>query len=155
MINPSSVGSEARVRRVAGFTLIEVMIVVVIVAILLSVALPGYQESMRKGRRADAKAALMDVANRQERLMLDRSTYTIEMADLGFGTAPNPTMISQEGHYGITAAPCAGGTIATCYVLTATAIENGAQDGDARCLTFVLASTGAKTATGSTPTECW
>ena len=51
---------------VRGFTLVELMIVIVIVAILLAVALPSYQNSVQKGRRADAKAALLDVANRQE-----------------------------------------------------------------------------------------
>ena len=44
-----------------GFTLVELMIVIVIVAILLAVALPSYQNSVQKGRRADAKSALLDV----------------------------------------------------------------------------------------------
>ncbi len=81
---------------VHGFTLIELVIVIVIVGILMAVALPGYQESMRKGRRADAKAGLMDAVNRQERFMLDRSAYTRDMDELGFGADP---MISEEGHY--------------------------------------------------------
>ena len=42
-----------------GFTLIEVMIVVVIVGVLLAIAVPGYQSSMEKGRRSDAKSALL------------------------------------------------------------------------------------------------
>ena len=48
----------------SGFTLIELVIVIVIVSILMAVALPGFQDAMRKGRRADAKEGLMDAANR-------------------------------------------------------------------------------------------
>ena len=142
-------------RRPAGFTLIEVLIVVVIVGILLSVALPGYQESMRKGRRADAKAALMDVANKQERLMLDRSRYTADMTELGFAADP---MISEEGHYSVdrvVSGTCPVASL-TCYALQATPVAGGAQAGDTRCAAFTLDSTGEKGATGTAPAgECW
>ena len=152
MAIPVTVRNRQRERRSAGFTLIELVIAVIIAGILTSIALPAYQDSMRKGRRADAKAGLMTAANRQESLMLDRKTYTTNMTVLGFTENP---MISEKGHYSIAAAACAGGTIATCYVLTATPVAGGAQDGDARCTTIKLDSTGAKTATGSANTQCW
>ncbi|WP_198171766.1 type IV pilin protein [Pseudohalioglobus lutimaris] len=136
----------------AGFTLMEVMIVVVIVGILLAVALPSYNSSLEKGRRADAKAALLDASNRQEQFMLDRSTYTLNMTELGFGADP---MVSEEGHYTVDAAACAAGTIQRCYVLTATPVAGGAQANDTRCTTLILDSTGAKTATGSDLNNCW
>ena len=139
-------------KSIVGFTLIEVMIVVLIVGILLTVALPSYQESLRKGRRADAKAGLLDVANRQERLILDRSTYTLDMTDLGFAADP---MISEEDYYSIDAVACAAQTIATCYVLTATPRSGFAQASDSRCTSFILDSTGAKTATGAQADQCW
>jgi type IV pilus assembly protein PilE len=140
--------------RQKGFTLIEVMIVVVIVGILLMVALPAYQSSLQKGRRADGMAALMDAAGRQERFMLDRSTYTIDMEDLGYETDP---YISIEGHYSITAAVCddVGATIANCYKLTAVPAAGSVQLKDTRCTSFVLNSNGTKTATGSIASECW
>ena len=100
-----------------GFTLVELMIVIVIVAILLAVALPSYQNSVQKGRRADAKSTLLDVANRQEGYMLDRGTYSLELTDLGFNQNP---YTSEEGHYSVAATVCSGGSIARCYVLTAT-----------------------------------
>lgn len=135
-----------------GFTLIEIMIVVAIVAILVGIAVPSYQSSIQKGLRSDAKAALLDAANRQESLMLDRNTYTLDMEVLGF---PDDPMITEEEHYSVDAAACADGTIATCYVLTATPQGSSPQAKDLRCTSFVLDSNGARSATGTTDDECW
>ena len=137
---------------VRGFTLVELMIVIVIVAILLAVALPSYQNSVQKGRRADAKSALLDAANRQEGLMLDRGTYSLNMMDLGFDQSP---YVSEEEHYSITATVCSGGSIDRCYVLTATPQSESPQVDDTRCTSFILNSNGSKTATGSDPSGCW
>ena len=135
-----------------GFTLVELMIVIVIVAILLAVALPSYQNSVQKGRRADAKSALLDVANRQEGYMLDRGTYSLELTDLGFNQNP---YTSEEGHYSVAATVCSGGSIARCYVLTATPRSDSPQVDDTRCTSFILHSNGSKTAEGSDQLNCW
>lgn len=137
-----------------GFTLIELLIVVVIIGILLMVALPSYQASLQKGRRADGMAALMDAAGRQEKYMLDRSTYTDNMQDLGYDANP---YISPEEHYSITAEVCddVGATINVCYKLTAVPAAGSVQQKDTRCTSFVLNSNGTKTATGSIASECW
>lgn len=159
---PVSLSRMGQGRRQLGFTLIEVIIVVVIVGILTAIALPGYQETMRKGRRADGKSALMDAANRQERLMLDRSRYTNNMIELGYGTDP---MISEEGWYSIdryATTDCPLATTGTppanitCYALRATPVAGEAQAGDTRCTTLTLDNTGAKSSTGTLPPEeCW
>jgi type IV pilus assembly protein PilE len=135
-----------------GFTLVELMIVIAIVAILLAVALPSYQDSVEKGRRADATSALLDAANRQERNMLDRGTYSLDMTALGF--AQNP-YISEKEHYSIASTVCSGGSISRCYVLTATPQSSSPQVDDTRCTSFILHSNGSKTATGSDELNCW
>lgn len=159
-----SVSAWGKASRAAGFTLIELVIVIVIVGILASIALPAYQDSLRKGRRADAKAGLMDAANRMERYMLDRSKYTKDMRELGFGADP---MLSEEGYYNIdvdetataTVAACGTTTLATalntCYVLKATPVAGGIQAEDTKCTSFTLRSTGAKSATGPSGDDCW
>jgi type IV pilus assembly protein PilE len=138
--------------RTAGFTLMEVMIVIVILGVLMAIGLPSYQESLRKGRRSEAMAGLMDVANRQEQLMLDRSRYTADLTQLGYADP----FITQEGHYAIVAAACDSGVIATCYKLTATPQSTSPQIKDTKCGSFILDSKGAKTVTGPLPADqCW
>lgn len=74
-------------RPAGGFTLIEVMITVAVVAILAAIAYPSYLDYMRRGKRATAQTALMDLAARQQSYLLDRRVYTATLPDLGF-TAP-------------------------------------------------------------------
>src|SRR5688572_18201148 len=68
--------------RSRGFTLIEVMIAVAIVALLTAVALPSYQEQMRKSRRAEAKSALMKTIQLQERNYTASGTYRTDLGPL-------------------------------------------------------------------------
>lgn len=63
------------IRRMRGFTLIEVMIVAAVIAILAAVAYPAYTDQIRKGKRADARAALMNLLQQQERHMTQRNVY--------------------------------------------------------------------------------
>ncbi|MCP5189061.1 MAG: type IV pilin protein [Pseudomonadales bacterium] len=151
---PANFVERGRRRAGAGFTLIEVMIVIVVVSILVAIALPSYESSMQKGRRTDAKSALLDVAGKQEQYMLDRGTYTNDMTDLGFAADP---MVSEEQHYTLDATDCNGGTadLDRCYLITATPRAGSPQVDDARCTSFKLDSNGLKTATGSDIDSCW
>ena len=62
--------------RVKGFTLIELMIVIVIVGILAMIAIPSYQNSVKKSKRADAESALLTLANAMERYYTTNGAYT-------------------------------------------------------------------------------
>lgn len=70
-------------KKVAGFTLIELMVVVAVAGILAAIAYPSYMDSVRKARRADAKAALSNAAQALERYYTEKNTYL--NASLGEG----------------------------------------------------------------------
>ena len=85
--------------RCGGFTLIELMIVVVVVAILSAVAFPSYVEAVRKSRRSEAKTALLDLAARQERYFTTHNAYAETPPFLGYAGSEFPV----EGRSGTTA----------------------------------------------------
>ena len=134
----------------SGFTLIELMIVVAIVAILAAVVYPSYQSAVTKTKRAEARAALMQVMQSQERYYSQNNSY------LAFSTGtPNGFKVySGDGSsspYSIAGAACTDDTIQNCIQLTATPLSPFA---DAKCGNLQLTSTGVKSATG-TATDCW
>lgn len=67
-----------------GFTLIELVIVMAIVAILAAIAFPSYQEYIRKGHRAAAQSEMMDIANRQQQFFLANRSYAESTDALGY-----------------------------------------------------------------------
>lgn len=112
-----------------GITLIELMIVVAIVGLLASIAYPAYQDQMRKTRRSDGQAKLLEIMNAQERFFTNYGTYVTtitgsEPTGLGFASTS-----SDEGFYTISAAACGGG-LSQCVVLTATAGSAQSSDGN-------------------------
>mgnify|MGYP003589615815 CR=1 FL=1 len=134
-----------------GFTLIEVMIVVAIVAVLSAIALPSYQEYIRRGHRAEARAALLQAAQWLERAATATGTYPL--------TASFPTTLTtmQSGRYTVAvASPPASAASGAAFTLTAT--PAGGQVGD-KCGNYTLTHSGvrgaASAASGALVTECW
>ncbi len=71
-----------RVSQASGFTLIELVVVISIVALLAAIAVPSYLAQMKKGRRADAESVLMDIAQRQQQYLLDARGYAPDLNTL-------------------------------------------------------------------------
>ncbi len=135
-----------------GFSLVELLIVIAIVAILAAIVYPSYTDSVRKTKRSDAQVALSRAATFQEREYSENNAYSTTMADLGGAT-------SDEGYYTISASiptSCAP----SCYLLSATPATGGAQTADTECWTMTLDHTGRKASANKAGTAnpagtCW
>lgn len=141
------------VNHLSGFTLIEVMIVVAIVAILASVALPSYQEHVRKSRRVDAKETLTRMAALQERYFFQNSAYVVLQADIDrLGGALSP-----EGWYQIALTSPQDGD--NDFLITATPAPGSPQAADDECKSFsidqALRQTALDDADVDNAAECW
>jgi type IV pilus assembly protein PilE len=145
-----------------GFTLIELMIVVAVIAILASIAYPSYRDSILKGRRASARAALAELLQQQERYMTQQNTY------LSFTNATGTTVPATASttfkvysgdsggnpDYWLSATTCTVGAITDCVVVVATPVQS-----DPEVDVLSISSTGAKACTGTAsstnPKLCW
>ncbi len=150
-----------------GFTLIELMITVAILAILASIAYPSYVEQVRKSKRTDAKTALYKIAQQQEEYFIQNMSYAADLATLHNNPGVN-TIDSPEQQYDITisaVAPAgcdsvigAGLTACVAYTATATAKVGTGQRGDKACRTLSLDNLSRETSTndsGVATNVCW
>ena len=133
-----------------GFTLIEVMVVAMIVAILASLAYPSYREVVRKARRSEGRAALLQLMQQQERYYMSHTRYLAFSADATDAEAKKFKWHSGESAaasaYEISGVACAGETLQDCIQLIAapgTGKVNSAFD-DPQCGALMLSSAGAK-----------
>src|SRR4030088_432992 len=98
-------GLSFRAARAKGFTLIELMITVVVIAILAAVALPAFNSQIRKSRRPEARNALLDLSGRAERLYsannsyLNSTTLQLNPTDLGYQVTAFPFTSFGGGYY--------------------------------------------------------
>jgi type IV pilus assembly protein PilE len=157
-------------KRHAGFTLIELMIVVGVIAILAMIAYPSYNEYVKKARRSDAKAGLLSLQLAQEKYRASclqyatgthTTTYTCTGAISKLANGNHNLVLastsSPDGYYTLSISPPATDAEApTIYSLTATAA--GIQINDTNCKTLSIDQGGVKTSTNSSnaaSTGCW
>lgn len=132
--------------RTSGFTLIELLIVMVIASILAMIAVPSYQQSVIKSRRAEARVVINDTAQRLERCYTQFGAYDAD--DCAIDDAEE--IESQGGFYTLTVA------IPDAATYTLTAAPEGPQVDDARCGTLSLTNSGVRTRSGTDDLErCW
>lgn len=135
-----------------GFTLVELMIAVAVVALLSAVALPSYQSSVRKARRSDARAALATTAQLMERFATEQGASGYGAALLSDGGGPNVVAkaTSDNGYYLLSFSNL------TATAFTMRAVPQGGQSGD-DCATFTINERGVRGLVGSTQpvSACW
>lgn len=137
-----------------GFTLIELMVVVVVVAILAAVAIPSYRDHVMKSNRSAAEAFMLQAANREEQIMLDMRSYVAVTDNASFSNAPTaaspginlPAPDSVANFYTLRI------DVPALNTYTITAVPTPRQP-DTLCGTLTLNQAGVKTA--AAPSRCW
>ncbi len=144
-------------RQSRGFTLIELMVVVVIVGILAAIAYPSYSAAVKRSRRADAAALLTSVMQAQERYRSNRNAYTDDLAALQI----DPSAITK--YYTVNIVGVGASTsLVGGYLATASVIETSAQGTDTDCAKLALQLEGGtvkylayKSSGAENNTTCW
>jgi type IV pilus assembly protein PilE len=147
----SRVGSTAAPQRPRGFTLIEMMIVVAIVAVLAAIALPNYADYVKRGKIIDATSKLADARVRLEQWFLDRRTYAGACVD-----PPAGVVRVTPGPGDTFALSCPVAPNATAYKVQAAGIAGRGMDN----FTYTIDQSNAKVSTITEPgwvgnDTCW
>ncbi len=133
-------------RQGRGFTLVEVMIAVAVIGILTAVALPSYRQHVANSRRADARAAILSLAQVMERWYTERGTYVGATVGAS-GIYPSA---SPQGYYTMSI------SAQDATTFTISAAPAGAQTGDA-CGSYTYTQAGERGVSGGSRTvaQCW
>ncbi|CAH0441676.1 type IV pilin protein [Ralstonia pseudosolanacearum] len=146
------------IRPAAGFTLVELMVTLAIVAILAAIAYPSYSSYIMKSHRADAKTALLDLASRQERYFALQNNYASTPSALGYVGTAFPVALQTNGqtyyqlYVQVTGAP--GTSTLPGFSASAVPANPGPQQSDA-CGTYTINQLGVQGNSGNTTSQCW
>jgi type IV pilus assembly protein PilE len=147
-------------KRRHGFTLLEVMIVMVIIALLVAFAYPGYLGFVVKARRAEAQVALLELMQKQERYYTQHNRY---LAFSAGASGPDEAHFkwwsgskAASSAYELRGRACADQPVARCIVIEAIPgtdrVDSTFKDGE--CETLTISSVGEHTASGDGK-GCW
>jgi type IV pilus assembly protein PilE len=125
-----------------GFTLIELMIVVVILGILASIAWPSYTKYIREARRAEAQSEMLRIQLGLEKWRANNNTYSSTLSNAGF--------TDSDTYYNFTITGAAAGDPPTASVYVIRAAAQGVQTSDSGCTALTLNQSGVKG-----PAGCW
>lgn len=140
-----------------GFTLIELLVVIGIVGILAAIAVPNYQNSIRKSRRAEAQAALLGFSGAMERHYTIKSTYKGAAEEEGNTGAPANTTFTPSASISMYYSFNIDAADTDTYTLSAAPLTDTPQETDP-CGTLTLDNAGNKDAldtNGDSVSDCW
>lgn len=126
--------------RYGGFTLLEMIIAVIVIAILATLAMPLYNAQRLKGNRSEGYATLAEIMQAQERYALENGTYTLDLGSLGY----NNPQATPHGFYTIRAGRCGSVALTRCVRLLATARGGQVRDGNGNRGNLSLSSRGRR-----------
>lgn len=139
-------------RKIAGFTLIEVMVAVAIVGILSAIAYPSYLSYVQKTRRSDGQEKLLDLAAQMERSFFANNKYPAD-SDANFLLLGGRA--SKDGYYTVTISASSDNT----YTLKAVPASGKSQAKDKDCAELTIDNTGKKASLNASSTDstdlCW
>lgn len=142
-------------KRNQGFTLVEILIVITLVATIFGFAIPSYRDYTLRAGRIDATSALMRLAAAQEKFYLQNGRYGTSAEDLGFSGGK-----TERGYYNLSIDPPDSGVDWSWgYTATATPVDGEKQATDSKCTSFSIDQDGKRDANNSDDADiietCW
>lgn len=141
--------------RARGFTLIELVVAMLVMAILVSIAIPGYRTYSLKAHRTDAKSSLLYLASLEERYYSTANAYSSAPSDLGFASGAAWPQTVGSGYYTVSVSNVNAATASSVGTYTITASAVGQQAADTTCQSLTVIQDGTQTASPGPASNCW